>query len=575
MPPGGAGTHGVGALVRFAAMQVDSDSFPGRGGRWARWRVLAGSTVLALSAAGCASLPQGVARSASSAIAASLDTDLGRIAAASSPREGVAAPNVAGVEPKSLSGFRLLSWSAQALHARLELARRAERSLDLQYYVLHDDATGRHLLRTLHDAARRGVRVRLLLDDLYTAGMDELLLGLAATPNVELRLFNPFAAGRGSLGARLAASLFDLGRVNHRMHNKLFIADGAFAVAGGRNIGNEYFMAHGSANYIDLDAFAVGPVVPRLAGLFDQYWNSEFAYPVAALISTDTPAAALEQRFLALTDATLAPAPAPLTPGAKDLLDQPHLGEEMASGRLELIWARADAYADVPEKVIHHRREAPPEDQSLGPTVRSSLMNELMLARREVLVSSPYFVPDRYVMQDIAEARLWGLKITVITNSLASTDEPLVHAGYQRYRRALLDQGVELYEVAPSRVGKSRNLGPFGQSIGRFHAKAAVIDREVVYIGSLNFDPRSERHNTELGLIIRSPVLAEQLLRMAEVVKAEAAYRVRLGADRDGVEWHFVSPDNGPQMLDEEPDTGFLTRLWLRLVGPLVPEALL
>ncbi len=536
--------------------------------------MLVGIAVFALAGAGCASLPQGVARAASKAMPASSETTLGRIAAASRPRPGAAATLPVDLEADDASGFRLLSWSAQALHARLELVRRAERSIDLQYYVLHNDETGRHLLRALHDAAQRGVRVRLLLDDLYTAGMDELLLGLAATPNVELRLFNPFAAGRESLGTRLAASVFDLGRVNHRMHNKLFIADGAMAIAGGRNIGNEYFMAHGSANYIDLDAFVVGAVVPRLAGLFDQYWNSEFAYPAGALVRSDADADAQVRRFLELTDAHHAPAPVPPTPGGKDLLGQPNLGEEMTGGRLELVWARADAYADVPEKVIHHRGEAPPEDRSLAPTVRSSLMNELLLARKEVFVSSPYFVPDRYVMQDIAEARLWGVPITIITNSLASTDEPLVHAGYQRYRRELLRDGVELYEVAPSRVGKSKNLGAFGRSIGRFHAKAAVIDREVVYIGSLNFDPRSERHNTELGLIVRSPVLAEQLLRMAELVKAEAAFRVRLGADRESLEWHFASPE-GPQMLDEEPDTGLLTRLWLRLIGPFVPDALL
>jgi putative cardiolipin synthase len=527
------------------------------------------AVAVALAAAGCASLPQGVSRSPSTAVAASPETDLGRIAAASTPRPAAASAAVAG-----LSGFRLLSWSSQALDARIELARRAQRTIDLQYYVIHDDETGRYLLRTLHDAARRGVRVRLLLDDLYTAGMDPLLLGLAATPNFELRLFNPFPAGRSSLAERLSASLFDLGRVNHRMHNKLFIADGAMAIAGGRNIGNEYFMAHGSANYIDLDAFVLGVVVPQLAGLFDQYWNSEFSYPVAAIVRSEQSADELRRQFLEMTHPQRAPAPVPPTPGAKDQLGHAALSEEMRSGRIELVWAAAQAFADSPEKVLHHRSEAPPEDQTLGPTVRSSLMHELLQARKEVLVSSPYFVPDVYVMQDIREARLWALPITIITNSLASTDEPLVHAAYQRYRREMLDLGVALYEVAPSRVGTSKNLGPFGQSIGRFHAKAAVIDREVVFIGSLNFDPRSERHNTELGLIIRSPRLSEQLLGLAELVKSEAAYRVRLGADKQTLEWH-ISSQGREQTLFEEPDTGFWQRLLLRLIGPLVPDALL
>ncbi|MCI4430771.1 MAG: phospholipase D family protein [Burkholderiales bacterium] len=527
------------------------------------------AVAVALAAAGCASLPQGVSRVPSTALAASPQTDLGRIAAASTPRAEAASGAAAG-----LSGFRLLSWSSQALDARIELARRAQRTIDLQYYVIHDDETGRYLLRTLHDAARRGVRVRLLLDDLYTAGMDPLLLSLAATPNFELRLFNPFPAGRGSLTERFSASLFDLGRVNHRMHNKLFIADGAMAIAGGRNIGNEYFMAHGSANYIDLDAFALGAVVPQLASLFDQYWNSEFSYPVAAIVRSEQSADELQRQFLELTHPQRAPAPVPPSPGVKDLLGYPTLSEEMRSGRIRLIWAAAQAFADAPEKVLHHRSEAPPEDQTFGPTVRSSLMHELLQARKEVLVSSPYFVPDVYVMQDIREGRLWGVSITIITNSLASTDEPLVHSGYQRYRHELLDLGVALYEVAPSRVGGSENLGPFGQSIGRFHAKAAAIDREVVFIGSLNFDPRSERHNTELGLIVRSQHLAEELLSMAELVKAEAAYRVRLGADKESLEWHITSQSR-EQILFEEPDTGFWQRLLLRLIGPFVPDALL
>jgi len=527
-------------------------------------RVL-GAVAVALAAAGCASLPQGVSRVPSKALAASPQTDLGGIAAASTPPTAAASGQ---------SGFRLLSWSSQALDARIELARRAQRTIDLQYYVIHDDETGRYLLRTLHDAARRGVRVRLLLDDLYTAGMDPLLLSLAATPNFELRLFNPFPAGRGSLTERFSASLFDLGRVNHRMHNKLFIADGAMAIAGGRNIGNEYFMAHGSANYIDLDAFVLGAVVPQLAALFDQYWNSEFSYPLAAIVRSDQSADELQREFLELTNPQRAPAPVPPSPGAKDLLGYATLSEEMRSGRIGLAWAAAQAFADSPEKVLHHRSEAPPEDQTFGPTVRSSLMHELLLARKEVLVSSPYFVPDVYVMQDIREAQLWAVSITIITNSLASTDEPLVHAGYQRYRHELLDLGVTLYEVAPSRVGTSKNLGPFGQSIGRFHAKAAAIDREVVFIGSLNFDPRSERHNTELGLIIRSPRLAEELLRMAELVKSEAAYRVRLGADKESLEWH-ISSQSREETLFEEPDTGFWQRLLLRLIAPLVPDALL
>ncbi|HSW25541.1 MAG TPA: phospholipase D family protein, partial [Burkholderiaceae bacterium] len=465
------------------------------------WRLVRGLAMAAIAAlaVACAGLPQGVQRTPSQALPGSSDTELGRVAVASVPAQMAAASGTGA----SLSGFRLLSWPAQSLFARIELARRAQRSLDLQYYELRDDETGRLLMRTLRDAALRGVRVRLLLDDLYTAGADPVLSGLAAFPGVEVRLFNPFPVGRGSLGMRLTASLFDLGRVNHRMHNKLFIADGVMAVAGGRNIANEYFQVAEESNYIDLDAFAVGPVVPQLAALFDQYWNSEFVYPLHSIAPDDETPAERRERFDNWTDPARSPPPAPPNPGGTDFFKQPHLHEELAGGRLQLIWGQAEAFADAPEKVINHTRRWLPgvrrEDKT---TVRHGLMRELLLAREYALVSSPYFVPNADVIEDIREGRLWGLQITIITNSLASTDEPLVHAGYRRYRDEMLDLGVQLYEIVPSRVTQAKNLGSFGRSIGRFHAKVAAIDDRVMFIGSLNFDPRSEKHNTELGLLI-------------------------------------------------------------------------
>jgi putative cardiolipin synthase len=531
-------------------------------------RLLCAVAALAFTvlAAACAGLPRSVQRTPSQAIAAAHDSELGRIALASTPAAADAATS--GDAP---SGFRLLSWPAQSLYARVELARRAQRSLDLQYYELHDDETGRLMMRELRDAALRGVRVRLLLDDLYTAGSDPVLSGLAAFPNVEVRLFNPFPVGRGSLGARLTASLFDFGRVNHRMHNKLFIADSVMAVAGGRNIANSYFMVAEEANYIDLDVFAIGPVVPQLAALFDQYWNSDYVYPLQSIVFDDDTVEERRQRFDSWTDPARAPPPAPPTAGATDRFEQPHVHEELAAGRLQLIWGHAEAFADAPEKVINHTRRWPPGASREEKTVRRGLMSELLLARHEVLVSSPYLVPNADVIEDIREGRLWGLQITIITNSLASTDEPMVHAGYRRYRQKMLDLGVQLYEIVPSRVTQAKNLGPFGRSLGRFHAKAAAIDGKVMFIGSLNFDPRSEKHNTELGLLIRSPELTAQLMKLAELVQSEGAYRVRLSKDKSQLEWHLPAAE-GNQVLTEEPDSTWWQRLWLNLVGPLVPE---
>jgi putative cardiolipin synthase len=332
--------------------------------------------------AACAGLPPSVQRTPSQALPGSSDSDLGRTAAASTPPQVVSVSAMGA----TLSGFRLLSWPAQALYARVELAQRAQHSLDLQYYELRDDETGRLIMRTLRDAALRGVRVRLLIDDLYTAGSDPVLSGLAAFPNVEVRLFNPFPTGRGSFSARLTTSLFDFGRVNHRMHNKLFIADGVMAVAGGRNIANEYFMVGEDANYIDLDVFAIGPVVPQLAALFDQYWNSEYVYPLQSIVVDEDTVDERRQRFDSWTDPVRTPPPAPPRAGATDPLKQAHVHEELAAGRMELIWGHAEAFADAPDKVINHTRVWLPGANREEKTVRRGLMKELLLGRHEVLV---------------------------------------------------------------------------------------------------------------------------------------------------------------------------------------------
>ncbi|MFO1217331.1 MAG: phospholipase D family protein [Burkholderiaceae bacterium] len=509
--------------------------------------------------AGCAALPQGVQRPVSYALAPAVDTALGRIAQAAAPAD------------PALSGARLLSWPAQALDARIALAQRAERSLDLQYYVLHDDVSGRHLLRALRDAALRGVRVRLLLDDLYTAELDPLLLGLATLPGVEVRLFNPFPAGRSSLGTRLLASALDFGRVNHRMHNKLFVADGVMAIAGGRNIGDEYFLVHEEANYIDLDAFVAGPAVQQLGALFDRYWNSEHVFPLHAIAPPEEPPEELRRVFEARVDAARAPPPPPPPPGATDAAGQRHVSEELAEGRIALHWAPVEVFADDPDKVIDHEPRYGADGTRRRPTVRRGLMNELLLARQEVLLSSPYLVPNPDVMDDIREGRLWGLRIAIITNSLASTDEPLVHAGYRRYRDDMLDLGVELYEIVPSRISRAKNLGAFGHSVGRFHAKAAAVDGKVTFIGSLNLDPRSDKHNTELGILIRSAEVTQQLVNLAELVKTEAAYRLKLNRANGRIEWTLPEAVGG-ETLTEEPDSTWWQRLLLNVVGPFVPE---
>ena len=508
---------------------------------------------------GCATLPSDLAGAPSLAITLSVDTALGRIAADSLP------------DP-DLSGFRLMPGGDFALSARLELARRAEHSLDVQYYHIENDETGRYVMRTLRDAARRGVRVRLLLDDLYTAGEDDLLLGLAATPNVELRLFNPFPSRRGGLARRFAASLFDFGRLQRRMHNKLFIADGAMAVAGGRNIGNRYFFRTAGENFLDLDTFVTGALMPRLGALFDQYWNSAHVVPIERIVASELSIVELQRRFEEMTGPATTPPPRP--PAPNDLLGYAPIVEDLDAGKLGLIWTLAEAYADSPERVVGKTASyggVPLHDVD---SVRYNVIEQMRRSRKDVTITSPYLIPGPEGLEVIREARRRGVGLSLVTNSLAATDEPLVHTGYRRYRTDMLKLGVDLYELSSERVRRSVRLGIFGSAVGRLHAKCAVFDGQTLFVGSLNFDPRSDKYNTEIGLFIRSGEMARQVLKLVEVLKQQGAYRLRLAADGQGVEWESAD-SGGTTVLRQEPDTGFWQRLMLDLLAPLTPESLL
>jgi putative cardiolipin synthase len=512
---------------------------------------------LALLAGGCASLPPPPAdRAQTTAVEVSDTTALGRAAMRSAPAPGV-------------SGFRLLPTGGYAFDARLALIERAERAIDLQYYILHHDATGQALLRALRDAAARGVRVRLLLDDMYTAGTDELLLAFAHQPNVELRLFNPFIAARERTAFRFIAGAHEFWRISRRMHNKLLVADGAMAIAGGRNIGSEYFARSEEANFIDLDLLAVGPVTAALSAQFDRYWNSDIARPVQQVARSEHPPEVLRARFDALT-ATARPRELPT--GERDPFGHRPLSVDLASDDpLALVWAEAQVHADAPEKVLGRRPAyagLPLEDTG---SVRFNVTEAIAEARAEVLLASPYLVPGHDGIGVLRQVRARGVDVAALTNSMASTDEIVVHTGYRRYRVDLLRLGVRLHEFSPNRVNRYLRLGLF-QTPGRLHTKAAVIDRALIFIGSMNMDPRSERHNTEIGVILRSAELGAQVHHLLTTEMEQSAYRLRLNATRDDIEW--VSYDD-ETVFDSEPDVTWVERLILNLIAPLVPEDLL
>ena len=519
-----------------------------------------GLGLMLLALAGCGTLPRvddSVREAhASRAVPLSPTTTLGRIARESQPSP-------------QLSGFRLMPLGSFSLDARLQLARRAEATLDVQYYDFENDETGRLLIRALRDAALRGVRVRLLVDDYYTSGQDDFFLAFAAHPNVEVRLFNPFCCARASGQlTRFAASLGEFSRVNHRMHNKLFVADGAMAVIGGRNVANEYFLRSMGQNFIDVDAFTVGQVVGPLQNLFDRYWNGAPVYPLEAVARTSRTPDQLRAWFEQTTGREHTPEPEPLP--TNDILGYGPIADDLDGGRLGLIWGEAYVFADHPDK--------PFEDQSDGELLETSVTYNVYEAirqtKKELVASSPYFVPGPRGMDLLRELTGRGVKISVLTNSLGATDEPVVHLGYSRYREEMLRMGIDLYELSRSRVKENKRMFLFGSSLGRLHAKLVVIDRRVSFVGSMNLDPRSATINTELGAVIDSPQLAKELLRIIDIDRLQSAYRVRLKKDGTGIEWYSLEGEK-ETVLTEEPDSSAWLRFKQWLLTPFVPEELL
>jgi len=496
--------------------------------------------------AGCASLPSEVERPVSTALAAPQATALGQLAASRRP---------AGARAGE-SGFALVDSADRAYASRLALTQRAGRTLDIQYYAIHADASTRELLRAVRAAAARGVRVRILLDDFNSTGQDALVMGMAFLPGVEMRMFNPLPGARGAGALRALGSLHDFQRIQHRMHNKLFIADNAWGITGGRNLGDAYFGTADGANFIDLDVLAVGPVVPAMSASFDRYWNSPLAYPVQALISPD------ELRRLRETTATPLPAPAP---GAAPL--PPAL--DLAA--LPLAWAPAALLADEPAKLVPELNDEHTDD-----TVVDGMLSLLRPARRDVLIVSPYFVPGPRLERLFAELTARGVRVRVLTNSLASNDAPLAHAGYARHREALIRAGVGLYEMRATqdaRLGRTMFGSGHGGSQASLHAKLVIVDGRVISIGSMNLDWRSKLQNTEVALVIRSSALARQAAAEVEEALADGAWRVELTPE-GRLLWR-APPGAGFGDADSEPDAGLGLRLLLNILGPLAPDEML
>ena len=455
-----------------------------------------------------------------------------------------------------------LAEGREVFATRMLLAEAAERSLDVQYYIWHNDLTGTLLLQALRQAADRGVRVRLLLDDNNTGGLDAALAAMDRHPNMEVRLFNPFL----QRDWRWLGSLTDFGRLNRRMHNKSFTADNQATIVGGRNIGDEYFDAGQEVAFVDLDVLAVGAVVPQVSSDFDRYWASASAYPVTLLLPAPDPEA--------LEDLTQRAAQVRNSPAADPYLNalaKSDFVRHLMAGELALEWTAVRLVSDDPAKAL---RKAEPRAQ-----LPARLAEVLGKPERELLLVSPYFVPTASGTEALVSLREQGVAVSVLTNSLAATDVPAVHAGYAKRRPALLAAGVKLFELKPDRndVARSKRAdrGLAGSSGASLHAKTFALDRKRAFVGSFNLDPRSAALNTESGLVIDSPTLATSIADVFDNHLAERSYALRLN-DAGSIEWQDrPTPDAPTQRLHTEPQTPLWKRAMVVLLSWLPIEWLL
>ncbi len=542
-------------------------------------------------------MPTDVQRPISTALADNQDTRLGMEVAA----------RALAASTRNDSGFALVGNAELAFTSRMALIKAADKTLDLQYYAIHADDTTDRLFEALREAAGRGVRVRILLDDFNTAGENAQILKFAFEKNVEMRLFNPLPSNRSSALWRIISSLSDAARLQRRMHNKIFVADNAVAITGGRNLGDTYFGQSDGVNFVDIDVLAAGRIARDLSRSFDQYWNNPLAYPVAALMSVkDIEALTVKPRtqadlspddILRLPQRTstadsnsgtntpnktavtrIAVDPAGLTTTIAALPDDTDLR------LLSWTWAASTMLVDQASKIADDA-DAVEESNNTAVDGLLSLMNR---AKTDLLVVSPYFVPGSDMMKQFADIRRRGVRVRVLTNSLASNDAVAAHAGYARYREALIAMGVEMYEMRSEQrgtvasfgsslgSGSGAGAGSAGSSVGAsrasLHAKAVVVDNRLLVVGSMNLDLRSKLQNSEVAIAIRNRRLAAEASALIEPGLNKGAYRVELIGGK--LVWRAPA---GSGLLDatSEPDASLGLKLLVKLIGPFAPDEML
>ena len=451
----------------------------------------------------------------------------------------------------------------EAFAARVLLARAAERSLDVQYYIWHGDTTGYLMFEEIWNAAERGVRVRLLLDDNGIAGLDSIIAALDSHPNIEVRLFNPFA----QRSFKALGYVTDFSRLNRRMHNKSFTADTQATIVGGRNIGDEYFGAGEHMVFADLDVVAVGRIAGETAAAFDLYWASKSAYPAESIVGKASPdgVQAMMAKFAAVRS----------SPAAVEYVEAVRstgLIQALIARNLPLEWAHVRLVYDDPVKTL---------DQAKDANLLFTKMREAIgTPARELDIISPYFVPGKKGTLALSAFPERGVQLRILTNSLAATDVGAVHAGYAKRREALLRSGAKIYELKPDYTRRSGDAKDTkkphkgGSSSASLHAKTFSVDRTHVFIGSFNLDPRSIHLNTEMGFVIESAQLADAVSSWFDRSVESAAYEVILARNGHGLEW-IERTSQGEVYYSTEPKTGFWKRFGVGLMSLLPIEWLL
>lgn len=458
------------------------------------------------------------------------------------------------------SGIFLLKDGRDAFVARALLARMADKSLDIQYYMHHQDTVGGLLTYEVLHAADRGVRVRMLIDDMYGNQDEDTWVALDAHANIEVRLWNPWKRG----GSRMLQSVVRATEIDYRMHAKSFTADDQATIVGGRNIGDEYFDAGTELAFTDLDALSIGPPAHEVSTTFDSYWNDEHAYPVDILIRAGT-----EQDLASLRAEKSAFFDRQATSAYVKALDDSDLARGLREGSLAFSWAEAKIIHDSPRK---QDLKKDGEDQLLV----SQLAPYIVEAKKSVYISSPYFVPGDRATQALCKLSRDGVKVLVLTNSLASNDVTAVHAAYAKYRRKLLRCGVRLFELDESlkdREGKMFTWLP-GLAKSSLHAKTMAFDEEIMFVGSFNFDQRSLHINNEIGLLFRDPEIAGSSARHFEENVGRVAFEVSFSREGGRQNLHWTGGQGGPDVvLEHEPYATTLQKFTVGIVKWLPIEA--